>query len=139
MMLSVDHRLGLSEDELAQAIREEMEHICRLILNKQSSPKSIESCISQINKLLGLYAQTEGKMINTYAGKDESAKLAIAVEAFFTFPGTGVSVCLLTLKDGSYVIGSSIPHQPENEEHGYLLAKHNAVHNAILERWAEGE
>lgn len=53
---------------------------------------------------------------------------AVAGEAYHVFPGTTVTVCCLTLKNGYTVIGESACASPENfnEELGRKIARDNA-------------
>jgi hypothetical protein len=53
---------------------------------------------------------------------------AIASEAYYVFPGTTVTVCCLTLKNGFTVIGESAAASPENfdEEIGRKIARTHA-------------
>jgi hypothetical protein len=52
----------------------------------------------------------------------------IVDEAFYTFPGTTVTICLLTLKNGFSVTGESAAASPENydREIGNRIARDNA-------------
>ncbi len=53
---------------------------------------------------------------------------AIAGEAYHVFPGTTMTVCCLTLKNGFQVIGESAAASPENfnEEIGRKISRENA-------------
>ncbi len=59
---------------------------------------------------------------------------AFVAEQYYVFPGTTVTVCCLTLKNGFNVIGHSAAISPENfnEEIGRCVARKNAVN----EIWA---
>jgi hypothetical protein len=52
----------------------------------------------------------------------------IAGEAYYVFPGTTLTVCALTLRNGFQVIGESAAASPENfnEEIGRKIARDNA-------------
>lgn len=52
----------------------------------------------------------------------------IANEAFYVFPGTTMTVCLLTLRNGFHVTGESAAASPENfdVEIGRKIARDNA-------------
>lgn len=52
----------------------------------------------------------------------------IKSEAYHVFPGTTLTVCALTLKNGFQVVGESAAASPENfnEEIGRKIAKDNA-------------
>ena len=52
----------------------------------------------------------------------------IAIEAFYVFPGTTLTVCALTLLNGFHVIGESAAASPSNfdEEIGRKIARDNA-------------
>jgi len=53
---------------------------------------------------------------------------AIKSEAFYVFPGTTMTVCALTLRNGFQVVGESAAASPENfnEEIGRKIARDNA-------------
>jgi hypothetical protein len=52
----------------------------------------------------------------------------IAAEAFHVFPGTTLTVCALTLRNGFQVVGESAAASPENfdEEIGRKISRDNA-------------
>jgi hypothetical protein len=52
----------------------------------------------------------------------------ITAEAYYVFPGTTLTVCALTLRNGFQVIGESAAASPENfnEEIGRKIARDNA-------------
>jgi hypothetical protein len=52
----------------------------------------------------------------------------IVSEAYYVFPGTTLTVCLLTLQNGFHVTGESVAASPENfdEEIGRRIARTNA-------------
>ncbi len=52
----------------------------------------------------------------------------ILAEQFYVFPGTTLTVCALTLKNGFQVVGESAAASPENfdEEIGRKIARDNA-------------
>lgn len=52
----------------------------------------------------------------------------IVKEDYYVFPGTTLTVCLLTLKNGYHVVGESAAASPENfnEAVGQQIAKRNA-------------
>lgn len=52
----------------------------------------------------------------------------IVSEAFYVFPGTALTVCALTLRNGFHVIGESAAASPSNfdEEIGRKIARDNA-------------
>lgn len=52
----------------------------------------------------------------------------IKSEAYHVFPGTTLTVCALTLKNGFHVVGESAAASPENfnEEIGRKIARDNA-------------
>ena len=58
----------------------------------------------------------------------ENSDNAITAEAYYVFPGTTVTVCCLTLKNGSSVVGGSAAASPENfdEEIGKKVARAQA-------------
>ncbi len=53
---------------------------------------------------------------------------AIVAEAFYVFPGTTMTVCALTLRNGFQVVGESAAASPENfnAELGQKIARDNA-------------
>jgi len=58
----------------------------------------------------------------------EKIQAAITGEAFYVFPGTTLTVCCLTLRNGYQVTGESASASPENfdEEIGRKIARQNA-------------
>ncbi len=52
----------------------------------------------------------------------------ILAEQFYVFPGTTLTVCALTLRNGFHVVGESAAASPENfdEEIGKKIARDNA-------------
>lgn len=52
----------------------------------------------------------------------------IMAEAFYVFPGTTLTVCALTLRNGFQVVGESAAASPENfdQEIGRKIARDNA-------------
>lgn len=70
--------------------------------------------------------QEKGK--NAPRIKPEQVDAKIKEEQFYTFPGTTVTVCLLTLENGFSVTGVSAAASPENydEEIGNRIARDNA-------------
>jgi hypothetical protein len=52
----------------------------------------------------------------------------ILTEQFYVFPGTSLTVCALTLKNGFHVVGESAPASPENfdEAIGRKIARDHA-------------
>jgi hypothetical protein len=52
----------------------------------------------------------------------------IKAEAYYVFPGTTLTVCALTLRNGFQVVGESAAASPENfnEEIGKRIARDNA-------------
>lgn len=59
----------------------------------------------------------------------ESIKNEIVGETYYVFPDTTVTVCLLTLKNGFHVIGSSACVSPANfdKQIGEVMARDNAM------------
>lgn len=59
----------------------------------------------------------------------ESIRNEIAGETYYVFPDTTVTVCLLTLKNGFHVIGSSACVSPANfdKQIGEVMARDNAM------------
>lgn len=70
--------------------------------------------------------QTKGKTAPRITPDHVDSK--IVDEAYFTFPGTTVTVCLLTLENGFSVTGESAAASKENydEEIGNKIARSNA-------------
>ena len=59
----------------------------------------------------------------------ESIRKEIVGETYYVFPDTTVTVCLLTLKNGFHVIGSSACVSPANfdKQIGEVMARENAM------------
>ena len=72
--------------------------------------------------------EIQGKGLNAPRLTPDHIDNTIAVEDFHVFPGTTVTVCLLTLRNGFTVVGESACASPENfdEELGRKIARDNA-------------
>lgn len=70
--------------------------------------------------------QSKGKTAPRLTSDDIDA--TITDEAYYVFPGTTMTICLLTLKNGYHVTGESAAVSMENfdEEIGRKIAKENA-------------
>lgn len=70
--------------------------------------------------------QAKGKTAPRLSPADINA--AIVAEAYHVFPGTTLTVCALTLRNGFNVVGESAAASPENfdAEIGKKIAKDNA-------------
>lgn len=72
--------------------------------------------------------EIQGKGLNAPRLTPDHIDNTIADEDFHVFPGTTVTVCLLTLRNGFTVVGESACASPENfdEELGRKIARDNA-------------
>lgn len=88
-------------------------------MHNVQSPRADDSAIEQEIQARGL---TAPRVIP--ADIDQ----AILAEQFYVFPGTTVTVCCLTLKNGFNVTGESAAASPENfkEDIGQKIARENA-------------
>ena len=85
---------------------------------------------------------TEGEVEQELVNKRKTAPrlapqdidTAIVGEAFYVFPGTTLTICALTLRNGSHVIGESAAASPENFDEG--IGRKIARDNARGKIWA---
>lgn len=72
--------------------------------------------------------EIQAKGLNALRLNPEHIDAQIAGEAYYVFPGTTLTVCALTLRNGFQVTGESASASPENfnEELGRKIAKTNA-------------
>lgn len=72
--------------------------------------------------------EIQDKGLNAPRLTPENIDATILTEQFHVFPGTTMTVCALTLKNGFVVIGESAAASPENfnEEIGRKIARENA-------------
>lgn len=72
--------------------------------------------------------EIQGKGLNAPRLTPDHIDNTITDEDFHVFPGTTVTVCLLTLRNGFTVVGESACASPENfdEELGRKIARDNA-------------
>jgi len=73
-------------------------------------------------------AEIQAKGLNAPRLNPTHIDAQIAGEAFYVFPGTTLTVCALTLRNGFHVIGESAAASPENfdAEIGRKIARDNA-------------
>jgi len=73
-------------------------------------------------------AEIKAKGLDAPRLTPESIDNTIRSEQFYVFPGTTLTVCALTLKNGFQVVGHSAAASPENfdEEIGRKIARANA-------------
>jgi hypothetical protein len=73
-------------------------------------------------------AEIQAKNLNAPRLTPDHIDQTILAEQFHVFPGTTLTVCCLTLKNGFQVIGESAAASPENfdEEIGRKIARSNA-------------
>lgn len=85
---------------------------------------------------------TEGEIEQEIVNKRKTAPrltpqdidTAIVGEAFYVFPGTTLTICALTLRNGYHVIGESAAASPENFDEG--IGRKIARDNARGKIWA---
>lgn len=85
---------------------------------------------------------TEGEVEQELVNKRKTAPrlapqdidTAIVGEAFYVFPGTTLTICALTLRNGYHVIGESAAASPENFDEG--IGRKIARDNARGKIWA---
>lgn len=72
--------------------------------------------------------EIQAKGLNAPRLNPEHIDSVIVSEAYYVFPGTTLTICALTLKNGFQVTGESAAASPENfnEEIGRKIAKTNA-------------
>jgi hypothetical protein len=72
--------------------------------------------------------EIQDKGLNAPRLKPEDIDATITDEAYYVFPGTTMTICLLTLKNGYHVTGESAAVSLENfdEEIGRKIARENA-------------
>jgi hypothetical protein len=73
-------------------------------------------------------AEIQAKGLNAPRLTPENIDEQIVGEAFHVFPGTTLTVCALTLRNGFQVVGESAAASPSNfnEEIGRTVARENA-------------
>ena len=73
-------------------------------------------------------AEIQAKGLNAPRLTPDLIDATIASEAFYVFPGTTLTVCALTLRNGFQVVGESAAASPSNfnEEIGRKIARDNA-------------
>lgn len=73
-------------------------------------------------------AEIQAKGLNAPRLTPQHIDDTIAAEAFYVFPGTTLTVCALTLKNGFHVVGESAAASPANfnKELGEKIARDNA-------------
>jgi len=73
-------------------------------------------------------AEIKTKGLNAPRLTPDHIDAQILVEQFFVFPGTTLTVCALTLRNGFHVVGESAAASPENfdEAIGARIARANA-------------
>ena len=73
-------------------------------------------------------AEIQAKGLNAPRLTPENIDAQIVGEAFHVFPGTTLTVCALTLRNGFQVVGESAAASPANfnEEIGRTVARENA-------------
>lgn len=72
--------------------------------------------------------EIQAKGLNAPRLSPEKIDAAIVAEQYHVFPGTTLTVCCLTLRNGYHVVGESAAASPENfnEEIGCKIARKNA-------------
>jgi hypothetical protein len=72
--------------------------------------------------------EIQSKGLNAPRLTPELIDAQILAEQFYVFPGTSLTVCALTLKNGFHVVGESAAASPENfnEELGRKISRDNA-------------
>lgn len=77
-----------------------------------------------------LHEEMESKGLGYPRVTEQAVEASIDKCVFYVFPGTSVTVCCLTLRNGFHVVGSSSCVHPDNfdREIGERLARANAVH-----------
>lgn len=78
--------------------------------------------------------EIQDKGLNAPRLTPELIDKTIAGEAYYIFPGTTVTVCCLTLRNGFTVIGESACASPENFDEA--LGRKIARENARVKIWA---
>lgn len=73
-------------------------------------------------------AEIQAKGLNAPRLTPDHIDAQIVAEAFYVFPGTTLTVCALTLRNGFQVVGESAAASPANfnEELGRKIARDNA-------------
>lgn len=73
-------------------------------------------------------AEIQAKGLNAPRLNPAHIDAQIVTEQFYVFPGTVLTVCALTLRNGFNVVGESAPASPENfdAELGKKIARDNA-------------
>jgi hypothetical protein len=73
-------------------------------------------------------AEIQAKGLNAPRLTPAMIDAVIIGEAYYVFPGTTMTICLLTLRNGFHVTGESAAASPENfnEEIGRKIARENA-------------
>ena len=79
-------------------------------------------------------AEIKQKALNEHRLTPALIDAAIVKEDFYVFPGTTMTVCLLTLRNGFHVVGHSSPVSPGNFDVG--LGRKISRDNARREIWA---
>ena len=77
---------------------------------------------------LAIEAEIQAKGLNAPRLNPAHIDSAIASEDYYVFPGTTLTVCALTLKNGFHVVGESAAASPANfnVELGRKIARDNA-------------
>lgn len=79
-------------------------------------------------------AEIQAKNLNAPRLTPQHIDEQIVNEAFYVFPGTTLTVCALTLKNGFHVVGESAAASPENFDEA--LGKKISRDNARNKIWA---
>lgn len=81
-----------------------------------------------MNNEQAVEAEIQAKGLNAPRLSPELIDAAIVSEDYHVFPGTTLTVCCLTLRNGYHVVGESAAASPENfnEEIGRKIARSNA-------------
>lgn len=81
-----------------------------------------------MNSEHAIEAEIQAKGLNAPRLTPQHIDGAIAAEAYHVFPGTTLTVCALTLRNGFVVIGESAAASPENFDQaiGRKIARDNA-------------
>lgn len=81
-----------------------------------------------MNNEASVEAEIRAKGLNAPRLNPAMIDATIASEAYYVFPGTTLTVCALTLRNGFIVTGESAAASPENfdQEIGRRIARENA-------------
>ena len=86
------------------------------------------------NDEAAIEAEIQKKGLNAPRLTPNDISNAIAAIQFYVFPGTVLTVCALTLKNGFNVVGKSAPASPENFDEE--LGRNIALEDARRQIWA---